>query len=178
MLSLKIINPKNQNPQKLNNIVLYLLSVMSKNPNTILNPKNPKPAKKNPNTILNPKNPKAKENPNTNLNPKNPKVKKNPNTNLNKHPKNCNNKKKDSRKNYTDVEWSGVGWRWWLCWSSRMPTERGGGGRQRERRRCRRRQECAWESCARGELRNFGMKRINTVTVSTYTTQILSSCYR
>jgi hypothetical protein len=125
MLSLKIINPKNQNPQKLNNIVLYLLSVMSKNPNTILNPKNPKPAKKNPNTILNPKNPKAKENPNTNLNPKNPKVKKNPNTNLNKHPKNCNNNKKDSRKNYTDVEWSGVevvavleledadGERWW-----------------------------------------------------------------
>jgi hypothetical protein len=44
ILSLKILNPKN-----LNNIVLYLLLAVSKNPNTILNPKNPKPAKKIPN---------------------------------------------------------------------------------------------------------------------------------
>jgi hypothetical protein len=107
ILSLKIIDPKNQNTKNLNNIVLYLLSVASKNPNitlnknpnTILNPKNPKPMKKKPNTILNPKNPKAKKNSNTILN-------KIHSTILKKHLKN-HNKKNDSRKK-TLQAWSGV----------------------------------------------------------------------
>jgi hypothetical protein len=80
----RILNPINEN-----NIVLYLLSAVSKNPNFMLNPKNPKPMKKDPNTILN----------------------KNPNTILNKYPKNHNEKKNPNQRilNHTGVEWSGGG---------------------------------------------------------------------
>jgi hypothetical protein len=53
ILSHKILNPKYQNPKNLSNNELSLLSVASKNPNIILNTKDPKPAKKNSNTILN-----------------------------------------------------------------------------------------------------------------------------